>query len=175
MRPRYLLGTRSWQISKMPSSHEPLVSCIPSDDMRFEPISQQAVWDSVSNDPADHITGSLADHIMGSDHTTAAPDLESTLRGSPDLESTLVCRCRPRVRRPWVRPPKYKEIWFFDLNDNFHIHSFTPPTIQTFAGSDEGIFCSYNFNFQMTKQEENWKIAVTAIEYRREYQLEYPI
>ena len=39
-------------------------------------------------EPTDHITGSLADHIMGSDHITAAPDLEFTLWGSPDLEST---------------------------------------------------------------------------------------
>ena len=90
----------------MLSSHEPLVSLIPSDDMRFEPISQQAVWDGVSNDLADHIMGYLADHIMGSDHITEAPDLESTLWGSPDLESTLVCRRRPRVPRPRVPRPR---------------------------------------------------------------------
>ena len=60
--------------------------------MRLEPIAQQVVWVCVGNDPVDHITGSLADHIMGSDHVTEAPNLESALWGSPDLESTLVCR-----------------------------------------------------------------------------------
>ena len=42
------------------------------DDMRFEPISQQAAWDGVSNDPADQIMSSLADHIIGYDHITGS-------------------------------------------------------------------------------------------------------
>ena len=46
-------------------------------------------------EPTDHITGSLADHIMGSDHVTEAPNLGSALWGSLDLESTLVCPLPP--------------------------------------------------------------------------------
>ena len=89
----------------MSSSHEHLVSGIPPEDMRFVPISQQVVWDCVSNDPVDHITGSLADHIMGSDHITEAPDLESTLvfRRRPRVP-------RPRVPRPRVRPPSQRSM-----------------------------------------------------------------
>ena len=71
------------------------------DDMRFEPISQQAAWDGVNNDPADQIMSSLADHIIGYDLESTlevspylnqfvlskkAPDLESTLEVSPYLK-----------------------------------------------------------------------------------------
>ena len=57
MRPRCLRGTRSWRISMMSSSHEALVSRIPSDYRRFEPFSKQVVRDGVNNDPVDLITG----------------------------------------------------------------------------------------------------------------------